>query len=184
VKTSIEPLSILSNVNDWLKFAETKNAALIALCGIILPVFLNFMGSKNPLMNIYAISGLVFLGISSFVSLISFLPALSDLPYPLRGKAAPTPKSDVFYAGIAAQDLDEFIESFSGAYEGEALSSLELQVTQQIHANSKITLRKYRYFSFALWVLLGAIFTPIVFVVMLILSKNGDLPGRKAIDRG
>jgi hypothetical protein len=67
---------IFNNINDWLKFAETKNAALLVIDSAAIFALLSFINSADSInqyvvISLYATIALLLLSI--FVLLFSFV---------------------------------------------------------------------------------------------------------------
>jgi len=95
---STKLLTIFQNVNDWLRFAEAKNAALLAFSGTamtaILTVLITAQGLPNSL-RIGLLISTIFLNSCTLLCALSFLPKtnlerllwIRDKPYRKLGVA-------------------------------------------------------------------------------------------------
>lgn len=166
----------LTLTNGWLRFAEAKNAALVALCGLLIPVFLGIITSSNAFAVSYSVLGLIFLAIALFTALTSFLPRLSRFRF-LNINVDNNLSTEVviYFGDISKLSLSEFTEKAKIVFEKSDWSILDKQILDQIHINSIIANRKYQMFSFAVWLLVAAIFTPVGLVALLILRKNDEI---------
>src|SRR5689334_17616644 len=71
---------ILANVNEWLRFAEMKNGALLAFSGACALGLLNFVSTSTTLSPASRVGigvAIFCLWLSSLISGLSFLPRLS-----------------------------------------------------------------------------------------------------------
>jgi hypothetical protein len=157
---------ILGTVNEWLKFAEAKNAALLAVNGAtafgILAVSID-LGLPSALM--WYVYFIVFvLGISSICCVLSFMPQL-------RLPAVPTPTqprpndNPLFFRDIARYDAAAYLETVNtraGKLSESTGGSLEEAYAQQIVANSRVAVMKYRLFTIALWLTVLAVMSPML----------------------
>lgn len=173
---------IFSNVNEWLKFAEAKNAALIAFhlgsifgaatiitqteCGTIPKVILNYLYSFIILSSI----GLLFV-------LFSFWPQIR-IEDTLRNKIedifcfqrSAIEENLLFYGYINNCSRDLYLSKLCRCCNKEIseCSKLELDYVNQIVTNSQIAVRKYFYFKvsllFTIIALLSPILLPLIFV--------------------
>jgi hypothetical protein len=140
----------LSRATDFIKFGETKNAALLTFCSawIVAIISLLFRDSPLPAELIKALSiSLPLFGIAAVVSILSFLPKLK------LSKLDKTPdrRANLLYFGdIASLNSADFLSVLQARYSanadadtGKYLDDLAVQVT----VNSKIALRKFNYFN-------------------------------------
>ena len=70
----------LKQVIDWLKFAESKNGALVAVgCAVIFGAYrtYSFFSGENGLITAYILSLLSFVAASVVISLASFIPRMT-----------------------------------------------------------------------------------------------------------
>lgn len=90
---------ILDSVNSWLKFAESKNGALLVFnLGVIFGVVRILMSPTttiNVWLQYFLISCLFFLIVSACICLVSFIPKIK-IPSLLIGKAAETNSNQNF----------------------------------------------------------------------------------------
>jgi len=142
---------IFKNINDWLKFAEQKNAALLVLnCGFawgitrvlakqeeltIIPTCLNSLGY-------------VLVIVSAIVCLISFIPIL-QIPWFKLGEKS-NADSCIFFGHIAKYTNREYVALLSKKLgeDRSSFSDFELDVALQIVTNSEIALNKYKQFTY------------------------------------
>lgn len=142
----------LQFVNDWLKFSEAKNAALVALVAVIMTKFSTGLWNEASgwiwwcyALGVWCITG------GGALSLMSFIPSLTFEWKPKINEQCAT--RNLFYFGDVA-DLSAF--DYLDAMYGAAASGenqkqkLELDLAGQIVTNSKIAIKKYRQFTRAL----------------------------------
>lgn len=141
--------TIFKNVNDWLKFAEQKNAALLVLnVGLIwgisrvLPNNVEF-GPLNYWLNLI---GFTFLIVSAIACIVSFMPVLNDCWFS-QGEQKKSDNS-LFFGDIAKYDAASYLKLvISKLPESDIKSSnFDLDYANQITNNAKITLTKYKWF--------------------------------------
>ena len=95
---SAKLIAIFQNVNDWLKFAEAKNAALLAFSGTAMTAMLTVLVTAQYLPNALKIGLLIAVGLLNICTLlcaVSFLPKvnlekllwLGNKPYKKSGVA-------------------------------------------------------------------------------------------------
>ena len=156
----------LSLVIDWLKFAEAKNATLIAANGAAIFGALSLFESNFPsniMYVIYIYQALLFLFLSAAFCLISFIPQVY-VPW-LASKEIPKEKNNLLaYADIANYDPELYLETMykQEKVNLEEISPFEKNLSELIVLYSRIALRKFSLFNLGVWCLLSAIVTPII----------------------
>lgn len=152
----------LQRVIDFLKFAEAKNAALLALSSawILATIGMECSGRSFPKPFGVAISiALLLVLAAAAVSATSFYPKLG-LPAFLGGKkAGPHPENLLFFGDIASMTTKTFQQEVRARYfpdKDEQRDEYLHDLTVQINVNSMITLRKMKLFRWALGLVLAA----------------------------
>lgn len=165
---------IFSNVNEWLKFAEAKNAALIAFhLGSIFgaaTIATQRDTPINPPISTYLYSFIILSAIGLFFALFSFWPqtkieaALSKKIEDFFHSKTPTTDGNLlFYGYINECGKNRYLNELCGCYNKQpgTCTKLELDYVEQIVVNSRITVRKYFYFKIALLITIVAVLSPI-----------------------
>jgi len=152
----------LSKVNEWLRFAETKNGALIGgVCAVM-------FGIQKAVSDITALPAWLALYIASFficctialiISLLSFLPRLKA-PFWLDADAIKSTDNPFFFGHACKYSGYTYLKllNIKGAPEDQKVAEY---FAEQIINNSKIAVGKYAMFSAAAWCFLAAILTPV-----------------------
>lgn len=154
---------IFNNVNDWLKFAEAKNAMLIAfnsasIYGIAQTLNLDCVKGTKFIEG-YLIVVIILLIFSTITSLISFAPKLKIIS---GGYYAPSNIPNVlFFEYLKTKSNTEIIQEVTGvsATIEVPYTRIELDVAEQIKQNSIIASVKYSYFTIAVWITIVAYIT-------------------------
>ena len=152
---------IFNNVNDWLKFAEAKNAMLIAfnsasIYGISQVLDLELI-KNNSFCKYYLFVVIIIMIFSTITSLISFAPKVKILD---GGWYSPSNKSNVlFYEYLKTRTNVQIIEEVTGIANTNNFAKIELDLAEQIRQNSIVTSRKYSYFTIAVWLIIAAYIT-------------------------
>jgi len=158
-----------SNVNDWLKFAETKNGVIAAFNSTVALAILNALIDKKIagcFMQKYLTFSVVVLLGAAFIALISFLPQVTILKFKKRNNSAKT-KNLLFFGDIALFTGEEYLKEIEQRYgEIEENKNYKLDIAEQITTNAKIALIKYRCFMIALWFDLIIFMTPSVLLLI------------------
>jgi hypothetical protein len=143
----------LARIIDQVKFAETKNGALIAFNTAWTVAIANLLsrvdGPPAGYENVLRYAATLFL-LSAFVALLSFLPRRKlDLFYPKRDR----PGRDynlIFFGDIVRCDISEVGDLMAARYlpKGNASASPEYlaDLSNQICVNSHIASRKFTLF--------------------------------------
>jgi hypothetical protein len=152
--------AILSTVNDWLRFAELKNGALLTFAtGLILALVRSYpqFSAGSKVKWCYA-TAIILISLSSLVSLLSFIPKL-EIPW---FESEQKPKDDdnlYFFGDIAKFSASHYVTSLLIA-NGEApraITRLETNLAVQSIVNSRIARKKYWCFNVAVSSLLIAL---------------------------
>lgn len=143
---------ILNLVNDWLKFAEAKNAILLSACGLALWSLIRLVSNNNlsQFLSVYFSVLLVFLLASMTISLLSFWPNLKTPQKLIHNKNSKN--GNLLYFGyLALISKDQLLSALSKATNAKENSTIEIHTmyAEQIITNSKITLAKYKLFGYA-----------------------------------
>jgi len=151
-------LEIFKNVNDWLKFAEAKNAMLIGLNGAILVgisqinnhSFFNF----NPFFwNGYISIIQILLMFSMVISILSFVPKL-------HMKVGFYTSSEVknlwFFESLKSMTNDQILEQIANTDTKKA-NKVDKDLAEQIKQISIIASSKYLLFTVAVWFLISSL---------------------------
>ncbi len=169
---------IFANVNEWLKFAETKNAVLVALDGGAVLGVLGLLKDQPRFPEwviFYLWVFIIFNVIALSIALFSFLPQTKIPYFWLIGE--PNSKDNlIFYGHIKKYDVNQYLSALytSDSQQPKNFSKLELDYANQIIVNSQIADRKYNYFRVALWFTISAILTPLIGgVLYLVFNPNG-----------
>ena len=160
MNTTIETLWKTYNViNEWIRFSDTKAGAILAANGVIASIILSKLPDHQVFLNEHlTLLILLMLGITTtFISIILSIICLNPTL-----KIGTKTNSVIFFANIAEnfQTYDE--------YEKNALDVLidekhaATQIAQQVWANSKVALKKYKAVVWATYSLEGTILIGII----------------------
>ena len=167
---------ILNLVSDWLRFAEAKNAAVLAAAGIFLSALLSIRAEEHPLLTMYFWLSLFFLSISAFLAICSFVPQLKAPNLFVRSvDENPDAKVPIYFSDIASMTYDELHGTLSKLGSSSEEAGLERHYIQQIHTNSLNATRKFAIFKASVRCFIIAVFTPVSVIALLIMKKNCDL---------
>lgn len=163
-------------INEWLRFAEAKNAAIIALSSVLLSVITPWSPElENTVFAWYLWVAFFGVGLALIIALVSFLPFTDRNPFLTRlvqEKTAVGEKNWTFFGDIASSDFDEFTLALKAR--GENLEDVNTrEIAEQIYINSRICTFKLNLFKFCVFVIIGALFTPIVAFLIWPITQQG-----------
>ncbi|EMK6556915.1 hypothetical protein B4939_13015 [Vibrio cholerae] len=163
----------LSKVNDWIKFAEAKNAANVAFCSASIWALLRMIGSGDNIVGaflIYIYVCVAMLSIGLCLSFVSFIPKLSSPWISLPEKHE---NDNLLFFGAACKYSGESYlkKLYDGKIEKIENYALERMYAEQIVINSKVAWIKFKQFDIAIAFTLSAILTPL-FLFIFRLSKK------------
>lgn len=151
----------LARTVDFIKFAETKNAALLTFCSAWMLGIASLLSSGKAI-PLFVDSGFrlsfIFFALGACVAITSFLPRLS-----LRQSVStPIVKSMLYFGDIATLPADSFAAEARRRYmppDGHSITeAYATELSDQISANSRIALRKMRLFNWGARSVLLAVF--------------------------
>ena len=179
-------MTILPIVNDWLKFAEAKNAILLGFSGAGITATITYLSAASNIPKSVEAGFLIttfLLCICSFICSISFLPK-TDLERIVWKRSRPgrnftTSDNDNFYffGHLYKYQEPKLIDAINRLYLRGKIQDLQnkkyADLANQIIVNSEIAYLKFKIFSWALYFLIGSIFSiPICIVVNLIIFHS------------
>ncbi len=153
----------LARVIDLVKFAEAKNAALLAFTSAWTVAIANLMARENSSTVAFGavmpISGALFL-ISALIALYSILPRV-DLSKFFKGERRTSRDLNLlFYGDIAKVEIGDYPASVRNRYfPADKHSTTDQYLSDlscQIHVNSTIANRKYILFKIGAWIALSS----------------------------
>lgn len=157
---------IFKNVNDWLKYAEAKNAMLLGFNGALLFGAFKVFSSNPDLQNLWGFVGPYFhyvmpivIGISTVITLISFIPDTKMIK--LGDDSKPEDVNVLFYSHLKTLSPDELLTEFKVTNP----SIIEKSYAQQIVINSGIAAAKFDSFKVAGWITISGLMMiiPVIF---------------------
>lgn len=158
--------SIFENVNGWLKFAEAKNGALVAINGVFIfkctDFLINLRDGKIFGNKIFLIAIMTFFLIALLFVFVSFLPDVSKKSDEEENEEDKCVKCKdrkcenilMFYGDIAKYtDPKLYLNDLYMYYydsSKEEFNKKELDYAKEIIINSQITLRKFKIFKYSI----------------------------------
>ena len=177
---------IFHNVNDWLKYAEAKNAVLLAFSGAGITATITLLAAVQSLpraLRIGLIISTCLLVICALLCSLSFLPKtnlekilwLKDSP---SRRVASQSKDDNFYyfGHLRKYTPDELLTAMSKLYFSNRFTPLYEKecrdIAAQITVNAEIAFLKFRFFTYSSYLLISSIIViPIILLVDFLVRK-------------
>lgn len=153
-------LELLRLVNEWLRFAETKNVGIVGLASgglTIVVAALGFLreegfGSGS---GVTITIGALLMALSLLAGVWSFLPATS-MPRWMRARTeAARPDDNLYYFGhLARRQPRDLAATIARRYERQpdpeaAITELHADLAAQVVVNARITMQKLKLFTWA-----------------------------------
>lgn len=162
--------STLKQVVDWLKFAEAKNGALVAVgCATIFGVLRLYssFSMESTLVALYVASFIIFVSAAIVISLTSFIPRVNP-PFWIKMPSKEEGDNPLFFGHACKYSKRTYLELFNrySELDSHKESKLELAFCDQIVNNSRISFIKYRVFSGAVFLFLAGVLTPLGALVL------------------
>jgi hypothetical protein len=155
--------AILAMVNDWLKFAEAKNAALLALDAGAVAAVIGWLGGDRapPVWLVPALRvGLLLLVGSGLAALASFLPVL-DVDWMRLKRKHGRVASVIYFGHIAGVTPNSYLDALREAAglgtDAPPPTRLERDYAAQIVINAEIATAKFRLFTVAAFLVAAAV---------------------------
>jgi hypothetical protein len=146
-------LTLLGSVNDWLRFAETKNATLVALGGLSLTGILTYVAGVEDFMVGAAVlltAGATLWLLSLLLGMFSFMPQTKAMEPRTALKDQVDDSDNLYYFAHLANYSNETLLTALGAEQGEKpRGRFERDLANQVIINSRITLQKFDLFDYA-----------------------------------
>ncbi|OCQ92094.1 hypothetical protein BCD64_20065 [Nostoc sp. MBR 210] len=181
-------LVIFQNVNEWLKFAEAKNAILLAFSGAGITATITLLATVEKLPNSLRIGLLLttsLLCISALICSLSFIPKtnLERLLWvqtmPERNSTFAIRDTDNFYffGDLQKYNSQRLLEALNNYYfDNTMLEPFKKEykdIASQITINSRITFLKFRIFTYAIYMLIVSILIiPCSILISLLIYKT------------
>lgn len=170
-------LSILQLVNEWLRFAEAKNAVLLAFSGAAITAIVTYLAAAKALTTLSTLSlsiSILSLCASSLALSLSFIPK-TDLAHLTWKRQKPckdrrfshkTTDNFYFYGSLRKYDPESLLEAVNENYFDSRIAKPyrkeDLDIASQIVINSDITCLKFLFFRVSTWLLVLSIVIPLL----------------------
>ena len=180
---------IFQLVNDWLKFAEAKNAIFLAFLGVSITVLVTYVSAASSIITLSLRTGIlasiVLLCISALICAVSFLPK-TNLEHINWLRAKPSNKNRqslkdtdnlLYFNDLKKYNPTELLESVNRLYyENKILlpyKKEDLDIASQIVINSEIASIKFKLSIAVVWTLILSFFViPISLLTSILLYQK------------
>jgi hypothetical protein len=164
--------AVLGFVDGHVRFAETKNAALLSANAATLFAVLQAI-NRTPPMGVWLHRYLLVLATASMLSLIvvllSFLP-VTQIPWLSRPpKRRPEPNL-LFFGDIQRLDGSAYLTDLILATENGQVrwTPFHRMHADQLVVNARIASRKFTYFKVGIWFTMAGVLTPVIAGALLL----------------
>jgi hypothetical protein len=167
-------VAALARTIDWLKYAETKNAAMLTLSSVWVLATANLLLKDDPALPdplyLGTVLAMPFFAVSLLGSLVSFLPQTvlahvlkldEDLPFSEQPNL-------LFFAHVAQLPPSRIYDEMSVRYApGSSINEpYARDLVVQIHANSRIALRKFKLFDWMATIMISGFAVAVIMTVI------------------
>ena len=159
----------LSKTNEWLKFAEAKNGAIIAVvCSVMFGVnriVLNLDEIPSHLI-FYLYIFFAFSSLSLVIALSSFIPRLKK-PFWLKIEEKSDNDNPFYFVDVCKYDAYSYLKLLGITLSND--NKVAEKIADQIIINSRIASLKFSMFTSSAWLFLSALLTPLgaIFIWLL-----------------
>jgi hypothetical protein len=164
-------IDIFGNINEQLRFAETKNGALLTLDLAVVFGIASLMGDHASDMSMPVQAGLISIAagcaIAAVITLLSFLPELK--PRKRSAKVLDDPSNIFFFGHIRAHSEAEYLRlvyAGLGLPTGQPLPA-HFHLANQIGSNSKNAHKKFVFFAVGATITLLSLVLPVLMLGVL-----------------
>jgi hypothetical protein len=168
----------LTFIDSHVRFAETKNAALLAANGVVFGALMQMNREDlSRLASLYAWFLSLTMIASAVIILLSFLP-VTRLPWLRQRPNCLESDSLLFFGDCHKYTGLTYLEALrrAGALSSNHLNGLHRMYAEQIIHNSRSAWRKFSYFRAALLISIAGLLTPLIAVLVgLILVARDDV---------
>lgn len=168
---------ILGFVDGHVRFAETKNAALLVVNTAAVAGVVQLLTTESSLNLWFArYLALVALGncLSGVIALLSFLPITSLSWFVKRGKLADS-ASVLFFGDSHKYGVRSYLVAVCRASGVELdMQPLHRMYAEQIINNSRIAWRKFSYFRAGVWMTISGVLTPVIAAILFFVVHTYD----------
>lgn len=162
-----------ANINEWLKFAEAKNAGLLAINAATIIGILQADNTFTKDIEFFLGSAIFLLSISSCVCFYTILPILNKWfrfykkqdDKEFKKALADNSLNALYFGDIVKLSSEQFVRLFEDKH-NIALTKAEKDFANQITNNAEISWQKYKLFSFAAWLTFSAFVVAIILVII------------------
>ncbi|RYC51865.1 Pycsar system effector family protein [Flagellimonas olearia] len=167
-------LEIFYNTKDWLKFAEAKNAMLIAFNGAsiygVAQLFDIDFFDESKFWTVYLTAVILFLVVSTITCLTSFVPRLRFLYLSI----VPEKMEDniFFFENLKDMSEEKILKCLTEKGASDTFTEIDKDLANQIQSLAKVASTKYSLFLVAVWITVIAYASPVVAFILWLYNHN------------
>tara|TARA_A100001015_G_C14992248_1_gene714508 strand:+ start:371 stop:901 length:531 start_codon:yes stop_codon:yes gene_type:complete len=154
---------ILSHSIDWVKYAESKNAALIVLNTLVVVRLIFQINQFNDINKIIFLFSLFMFFLSIIICCVSFIPVVNYKSLNSH-HTTQTPTEKLYDLLVKKDDLiyspKQWLELYCNLHEIDhsIIRKIDIAYAEQILIQKKIRFRKYKLFNISLFCLISGFF--------------------------
>lgn len=159
--------NILGNINDWIKYSDTKATILLTLYGVIITIV--YTNANDTLIGLNSSNWILFFSILSItLSGLSILFSFLCVNPSLKNN---NPESIIYFGHIQKKfkNATEYLEKSDEIIKSELKHQKEL--TEQIHTNSKIAWKKFSYVTWSIRFFAFALISMIITILTYLINN-------------
>ncbi|MBE9005570.1 hypothetical protein IQ259_11060 [Fortiea sp. LEGE XX443] len=180
-------LIIFQNVNEWLRFAEAKNAVLLAFSGAGITATITILATVEKLPSSLRIGLLLttsLLCVSALICSLSFIPKtnlerlLSLQTMSMKNSTSAIRDTDnlYFFGDLQKYNSQGLLKALNKYYFDNNMKPFKKEykdIASQITINARITFLKFRIFTYAVYILIISILViPCSTLISLVIYKT------------
>lgn len=157
-------MPVLGLVNDWLKYAEVKNGALLTINGALIVgmhQMVDWHEKRPDCVKTFVWMATVFLAASMLVGLASFYARTKAFGFDIEKVSGDGGTNALYYGHLADMRRADVLARLVYSYDPSSPDQYLEDLADQIIINSKIARRKFALFNCALMLTIVATITPI-----------------------
>lgn len=141
---------LLKMINEWLRFAEAKNAVMLGMSLSAATAMAKLSEESSAIASWSRISFILFMMLAAATSLVSFFPQLGEVKILTRRRGTPDRFNPIFFGSIARVTADEYATRLLAVlnHNGD-FNAFQRAYIDQIKVNGTIAQFKFECFTLA-----------------------------------
>lgn len=164
---------VLGLANEWLRFGEAKNGALLGAASAAMFAASRFLPDEpaSSWLGWYLLLAIGQCAFAAAFALLAFLPKVKLGPLAEKGDCRDT-DSIYHYGDIAKYEPAAYLKRLSSELGEDAEGKAAEDLAGQVVNNSRIAVKKYRCFTVGAWFLVSALLTPLLAGLLLYMGEE------------